>query len=137
MIQDVLRSTRLWTLGGLILLAGSLLLSQWTPSGKAEHSVCFVRQATQMPCPGCGLTRGIAALLKFDLWEAVRKHPLSPLFAAEAFLLWIWWGLVAARRTSLPSSGTINRFLILQAGLLIATWVIRWSTGSFNTPTFW
>ena len=123
--EEMLRSPRLWLLGGLMLLLCWLLLSVWTPSEEAAQSICFLRQVTEIPCPGCGMTRGIAALLKCDLTKAVQEHPLSPLFVLEVCLAWIWWGLVAAGRLRLPSSCVINRFLVLQAGLLVVVWGYR------------
>ena len=121
-IERILRSTRFWILGGFLFLIASLILSLWEPSERTEHSICFFRQATEIPCPGCGLTRGFAALLKFDFFGAFQIHPLSPLFAVEAFLLWVWWGLISARKVSMPSPVIINRLLVLHAGLLLVVW---------------
>jgi hypothetical protein len=128
-IERILRSTRFWILGGFLILAACLILSLWEPSNRTEHSICFFRHATEIPCPGCGLTRGFAALLKLDFFGALQIHPLSPLFAVEAFLLWIWWGLIAARNISIPSPVIVNRFLVLQAGLLLVVWGCRMTGG--------
>ena len=125
--EKVLKSKSCWILSGFLILLGSLLLTSWEPSDKPEHSICFFRQATEIPCPGCGLTRGFAALAKLDFLGAVKLHPLSPWFAFEAIILWISWGLIAARRISLPSPVLLNRLLVLQAGLVMAGVVYRMS----------
>ena len=132
-VEKVLRSKNCWILCGFLVLAASLILAVWEPSDRPEHSICFFRQATEISCPGCGLTRGFAALLKFDFSGAIQKHPLSPWFAFEAFILWSWWGFIAARRISMPSSIVLNRLLALQAGLLVMVWVYRISEGILPT----
>ncbi len=124
-VQGILGSSRLWLCAGFVLLASFLLLSHWQPSDKVEHSICFFRQVTGVPCPGCGLTRGFAALSKLDFSHAIEKHPLSPLFGSEAILFWICWGLIATSKIPMPSSAVINRFLVLQMGLLLLTWCYR------------
>lgn len=129
MNEQVFRSKRAWIVGGLILFSSSLFLSWWEPSDKVENSVCFFRQVTTIPCPGCGLTRGAAAWFKFDPTLAIQKHPLSPFFALEAFFFWFCWGLIAVRKVSIPSVAAVNRLLVFHAGLLITVWVYRLATG--------
>ena len=48
---------------------------------------CFFHDYTGMPCPGCGLTRGMSALARGDLAKAVAWHPFTPLFAFGAALM--------------------------------------------------
>jgi len=129
MNEQILRSKKAWIAGGILLFSSSLFLSWWQPSDKLEHSVCFFRQVTTIPCPGCGLTRGAAAWFSFDPKLAIQKHPLSPLFALEAFFLWFCWGLIAVRSRPIPSVGTVNRLLVIHAGLLITVWAYRLTTG--------
>lgn len=40
-------------------------------------SLCVIRNITGLPCPGCGMTRALIALSKFEFTKAVRLHPLS------------------------------------------------------------
>jgi hypothetical protein len=40
-----------------------------------------------VPCPGCGLSRGFACLLRGEFAEAVKFHAFSPLFAAAGVFL--------------------------------------------------
>lgn len=54
---------------------------------------CTFAEATGLPCPGCGLTRGTLALARGDWRSALLFHPFTPCFlllgafvAAGAFL---------------------------------------------------
>ncbi|HZO52433.1 MAG TPA: DUF2752 domain-containing protein [Bryobacteraceae bacterium] len=51
-------------------------------SRPSESVFCPFRWATSLPCPFCGLTRGVAALLHGHVAEAVSFHPFSPLALA-------------------------------------------------------
>ncbi len=54
----------------------------------APRTVCGLRRLTGVPCPGCGMTRGMVALVRGEGRRAVVFHPLSPILAAAllAFL---------------------------------------------------
>jgi hypothetical protein len=47
---------------------------------------CPFNTAFGQPCPGCGLTRALAALMGGNWQTALQTHPLAP-FAAAAMLL--------------------------------------------------
>ena len=49
--------------------------------------VCPFRRVTGLPCPGCGISRGVAYLALGEPRAAVRSHPLSPLFAIGAIVI--------------------------------------------------
>src|ERR1043165_4761974 len=53
---------------------------------------CFFHRMTGIPCPGCGLTRSVLALLQGHVHDSIRLHPFGPL----AFLT-----LVAALATAI------------------------------------
>jgi hypothetical protein len=48
---------------------------------------CAFRNLTGQPCPGCGLSRAMAALLRGDFAAAVAFHAFAPLLAACGLLL--------------------------------------------------
>ena len=48
---------------------------------------CAFREATGIPCPGCGLSRAMAALLHGDWRTAVGLHAFAPLLAVGGLLL--------------------------------------------------
>ena len=131
-LEQIAHSRRLWLLAGLVMLSTGLLLSFWYPSGRIEHSICFMRRLTEVPCPGCGLTRGFAALAKWDFATAVAEHPLSPLFALEALAAWLFWGRVSWLRTPMLAPPWLNALLIVQVALLLTVWGVRLTNGSFG-----
>ena len=53
---------------------------------------CMLHKTTGLECPGCGLTRAIAAVVRLDFAAAFAYHALWPLFAA--YILWV--GISAA-----------------------------------------
>lgn len=48
---------------------------------------CPINTAFGQPCPGCGLTRALAALIGGNWQTALQTHPLAPLAAAAMVLL--------------------------------------------------
>jgi hypothetical protein len=71
------------------LWAGALLLALWALPALAGMDLCGFHRITHLPCPLCGLTRSLFALVKGNWGEAVRLHALSPL--ALAMLLAAPW----------------------------------------------
>jgi hypothetical protein len=122
---EILRSHRIWILCGFFLFAAYLILKVWVPNEEPAKSICFIRQTTGISCPGCGLSRGFAALAKWDLGGALQKHPLSPIFAFEALCVWTYWGILLAGWVRPPSVDFIHRALFLQVALLLFVWSFR------------
>jgi hypothetical protein len=50
--------------------------------------VCMFKQLTGTGCPGCGLTRSVAATAHLQLGEAVRFHLFGPMILAGAVAVW-------------------------------------------------
>jgi hypothetical protein len=52
------------------------------------ESTCPIRLATGRRCPGCGMTRAVALLLRGKPWRATRTHPAAiPLLAMLIYQL--------------------------------------------------
>ncbi len=47
---------------------------------------CLFRMFLNIPCPGCGMTRALLALLKLDLADAFSHHPM--IFAMPVIYLY-------------------------------------------------
>ncbi len=106
-----------------------LLLLLWRPSDDGV-TICPYRNCTGGACPGCGMTRALASLVKGDVATAWYYHPLSPLVGLE---LVIGWGIAVAynrgylRGTSWRPILTV--VLAINAVLLVAVWLVRWRLG--------
>jgi hypothetical protein len=79
----------------LVLLAGVLVLAA-SPASAGPHSLsvtrlippCLFKRLTGLPCPGCGLTRGLVCMAHGDVAGAALLNPLAlllfPAFVALA-----------------------------------------------------
>ena len=77
--------------GGLLaLLAGYGVFYNVTGFGIP----CMLHEVTGLECPGCGLTRAIAAVVRLDLAAAFGFNALWPLYAA--YFLWGGIGMAMA-----------------------------------------
>jgi hypothetical protein len=88
--------------------------------------LCPFRRITHLPCPGCGMTRALLALLRGDLHSALAVHPLSPFVAV---LLGGWWLnnlLVALGRPKAVIVPTpIARLWWVALAITLVWWVAR------------
>jgi hypothetical protein len=58
------------------------------PPAKPDFLICPFLVTTGLPCPLCGMTRGLCAAAKGEWLEAMSFHALSPL-ALAAFAGWL------------------------------------------------
>lgn len=59
-----------------ILIVGSCVRTSVFAVGP---TLCPIRVALGIPCPGCGITRGISAFLHGDIADSLAFNPMSPL----------------------------------------------------------
>jgi uncharacterized protein DUF2752 len=97
----------------------------------ARYTICAFRRLTGIPCPGCGLTRAMAALARGELLLALHFHPFAPLILGEAAALWAAIGAAVVRRRpfTLPPR-LLQQLVIWQAAALLALWLGRLATGT-------
>ena len=67
----------------LVILAAGFLM----PSDGLGFSVCLFYNFSGRPCPGCGLTRSVAALLHGEWGQALRYHAFGTMAVGGALLL--------------------------------------------------
>ena len=80
---------------------------------------CPVKWLTGMPCPGCGLSRALAALLRLDFRAALRFHPM--IFVLPPVVLYALFG-----KKPLLGTKTRERVLLWSVIVLdITIWLIR------------
>ncbi|MDI6784232.1 MAG: DUF2752 domain-containing protein [bacterium] len=60
----------------------------WNPNPNPKWTICYFQMVTGLPCPGCGLTRGICAISHGHLMQAIYFNPISPF--AYLTLLYFW-----------------------------------------------
>lgn len=120
-------ATAVW-LGGALVAAAVVL---WLATlGPGEATVCLLRGWTGIPCPGCGVTRSIAALIRGDWAGAFRLHPLAPFAALEAAALWAAWGYSLVRRRRGLDETRLALLLLANLAAFVALWIVRAATGT-------
>jgi hypothetical protein len=82
LISSVLRDRK-----GSILLACAVLLQIELTYLDLPGWQCPIFHATSIPCPGCGLSRAIVALLQGDWRSALALHVFAPVFLLGVILL--------------------------------------------------
>jgi hypothetical protein len=81
-------------------------------------------------CPLCGLTRGVARLVRGDVGASLGFHPLAWLVLAVAVAAWVAW---LGRRAGWWSGGTAWFSRRTVPGLFVAlavTWLVRGVAGT-------
>jgi hypothetical protein len=92
-------------------------------------TLCPFALLTGTACPGCGLTRAAAWLIRGDLGAALSLHPLVLLVAAWAVAGWV--GLVLGTGGARPvARRVIDRALLVTAASFVLVWVVRLAGGT-------
>src|SRR3954470_2840757 len=80
-----------------ILLSGCLTGYIWlflnvsTPSLQINDvSICILKHNTGIPCPSCGATRSVLAILQGNFFQALQWNPLGFLLVLGLFTLPAW-----------------------------------------------
>jgi len=111
----------------MALIVAAVGLRLWTPSDDASSTVCFVRRCTGTSCPGCGLTRALAYLMRGDISSMWHMHPLAPLFALDAIVA---VALVWVARSFAVKPKWIAVWAALHVPLLLGVWFVRALSGT-------
>jgi hypothetical protein len=127
-VSAVVRSHRtLWFTGTTIAI---VVASALFFLGPGERSPCLVLAATGVPCPGCGMTRAAASLLRGE-WTAMwRFHPLAPFVTVQAVVVWAYWGWMVFARRERVDETVLFRLLVINSVLLGLVWFARLFMGS-------
>jgi uncharacterized protein DUF2752 len=82
---------------------------------------CPLRTVTGIPCPLCGMTRGVTALVHGDFVHALLLNPASYLAVALALVLLVQWRL---KRVVVPT------WIIVTVLVVMWTWqLFKYATG--------
>lgn len=80
---------------------------------------CPLQHFTGIPCPGCGMSRALCALLRLDFGAALRWHPM--IYVLPPVVLYTLFG-----KKPLLGSKTRERVLLWGTlGLWAAVWIVR------------
>lgn len=80
---------------------------------------CPIRWFTGIPCPGCGMTRALFALLHLDFFGAFSCHPMI-----YPLLIFLPWYFLAEHTT--PRKKRIKNFILtVMIILAISVWIFR------------
>jgi hypothetical protein len=109
----------------ILLTVAAVGLRAWSPTDDQASAVCFVKRCTGVSCPGCGMTRGLAYLVRGDLAAAWRNHPLAVMIAAEITVATALLWLTSRRAVRFDWSRHGTLWLAAHIPLLLGVWVIR------------
>ncbi len=96
---------------------------------------CAFATVTHHPCPGCGSTRAVLALVSGDLDGVLRNNPFGPVMAVVLGLLVVQTILSVLRHGDLRDvgGGRMTRVVVVLAALETILWVARFC-GAFGGP---
>jgi hypothetical protein len=127
----------------VLLLIGACIPLSLVTSGP---SLCPFKLMTGLPCPGCGMTRSVVALLHGDITTSTYYHPLgAPLVLAALALAIVdavfWWRDARSGDVARPASWLLERVMMTSApwvaiGALAVVWLIRLPLYVLGTWTF-
>jgi hypothetical protein len=95
---------------------------------------CAFRAVTGLPCPGCGMSRSVAALVSGHWREALAWHAFGPLAVAVAALMVVAALLPAPSRHRLAERVSAFERRTGSALLLAAALLLYWTLRLLYTP---
>lgn len=121
------RSERLLRLQGFSLIAlGVTTLIIWNPLTQPGPRMCLLRQAVGLPCPLCGMTRGVSLCLRGHFDEASLFNPLAGPILVLAVVLALKWAIefASGRRFAVLLPACLSRRVLhVVAIIVLINWV--------------
>lgn len=112
-----------------IPLVAAIALATINPSDSTP-TICVFANCTGVACPGCGMTRAAGHLVRGNVMEALRSHPLILLVAAELLGAWTIWLAHRAGWIKWRHRPWVNVVIGGTAALLVVVWIVRLVTGT-------
>lgn len=110
---------------GVIIVGGAVLHGALVVLGLPSWQ-CPIRHGLGIPCPGCGLSRAMAALLHGDWRTSFTYHAFAPLFLAAFVLMAVVTVLPSPQRqAAINRIGLVERRTKITTVLLIV-FVLYW-----------
>lgn len=128
---------RAWTASAIfttearVLAVAVVALAFVFPVNGLGFDLCMLHSATGLPCPGCGLSRGIASIAHGSSAHAFEMNPFA-FIAAPLFVGLVVFGVLPARvKASIEAVAARPRAGIIYRGLVYsfaAFGVVRFAT---------
>ena len=107
----------------------AIALATIAPSD-GSPTICGFANCTGVACPGCGLTRAAGQLIRGNLTEALRYHPLILLIVAELLGAWTIWAAHQAGWIRWKHRRWVDVVIGGTAALLVIVWIARLIAGT-------
>ncbi len=116
----------------VVMLMGAFVLGNidWYYENTTKGNlpgICILKNATGIPCPGCGLTRSWLTMINLDFNKSYEFHRFGWLVMFYIFLQFfrhLLWLIFKSNRPYIEKIGKwLDRSLILLAGILIIDWL--------------
>lgn len=115
------------------ILFSTLLLVPAAPGGSLRIAgnpipeVCLWKQASGLPCPGCGLSRSLVAAVHGDWATSLIYHRMGLVVLGYVFLQALarlaWLGLPSIRRRLTVTCRALDMSLVPLLILLVLNWI--------------
>ncbi len=102
-------------------LAGTAaVVARNDPAAPGSHFPgCVFRNATGLWCPGCGLTRGVHALLNGHLGQSLSSNVFTPLAVVAIVVAMVSWLRTSWGRSALRLPAGVQRALMVVAPAVV------------------
>lgn len=121
----------LWFVGTALAIAVAATL---VVVGPREGSPCLILAATGVSCPGCGMTRAAAAMLRGNWSSMWALHPMAPFVAMQGLAVWVLWGWTVFVRKRTVDEVVLLGLLVVNTTALALVWVVRLVLGALPAP---
>lgn len=132
LLQSVYREQKpvLFYAGLSLLCAVGYVWVYWNLDPHHSLNVCVLKNTVDLPCPACGTTRSIEALLQGEWKTALWLNPLGPLAVLGLLVLPLWLAHDAITRQNSLYDGYVKGTKLLQqwqwalplGALLVLNW---------------
>lgn len=110
-------------------LVAAIALAAINPSDSSP-TICGFANCTGIACPGCGMTRAAGHLVRGNVVEALRYHPLILLVVAELLGAWTIWMAHRAGWIRWHHRRWVDIVIGGTAALLLVVWIVRLAIGA-------
>ena len=113
----------------VVPFVAAIVLATINPSDSSP-TICGFARCTGVACPGCGMTRAAGQLVRGNVVEALRYHPLILLVVAELLGAWTIWMAHRAGWIRWHHRRWVDIVIGGTAALLLVVWIVRLAIGA-------